>query len=62
MIDIGDECMYLAAEVGAMQGCATTLHLDAVESDADRRVRELRESILGVAEPQPPRRIGFVWD
>ena len=59
MIEIGDWCMYEAPFVGAMMGMASTLPVDG-ESDADRRVRELRELVLGEQPPNPPRRIGFV--
>lgn len=59
MIDMGDENMYCSPEVGAMMGQASTLPVDG-ESEADRRVRELRESVLGKQPAQPPRRIGFV--
>lgn len=60
MTDMGDDCMYGSAEVGAMMGTASTLPLDDEETEADRRVRQLREAILGKPAAAPPRRIGFV--
>lgn len=59
MIDLGDECMYEQPPIGGM-GYASTLPSHDDESDADRRVRELRQSILGAEPAAEPRRIGFV--
>lgn len=60
MLDLGDSCMYDVAPEGGL-GTATTLSAPPEsESDAERRVRELRELVLGVEEPAPRRRIGFL--
>lgn len=59
MIDLGDECMYEPPPIGGM-GYASTLHGHDEETDADRRVRELRQSILGDEPSAEPRRIGLL--
>lgn len=52
--------MYELPFVRGMSGYASTLPGHEEESEADRRVRELRQSILGAEPAAEPRRIGFV--